>query len=218
MELGGTLQVALLPDLFVRGGSTFDVLLAESITGEFDELQIPQKGSQPAFDLSIVELVGGRQTVRLTSLIDLCPLGDFDETGDRSLADIDLLTAEVAAATNNELFDMTGDGQVDTMDVGEFLALVGSFPGDADLDGEVQFSDFNALATNFGQPGVWSQGDFDGTGLVGFLDFVLLANNFGKTANQAAAVPEPSTLALTCLATIALGGVARRRRYRRRQL
>ncbi len=142
----------LLPDLFVPVGSTFDVLLAESITGEFDELGIPRKGNQPALDVAIVDLVGGRQAVRLTTLADLYPLGDFDESGDRSLADMDRLTAEVAAGTHAEQFDLTSDGLVDRKDIGEFLMLAGSFPGDADLDGEVAVFGFHPACRQL-QPG-----------------------------------------------------------------
>ena len=52
--------------------------------------------------------------------------------------------------------------------------------GDADLDGDVDFSDFLALAANFGKEGGWASGDFDGDGLVTFSDFTILAEQFGR--------------------------------------
>jgi hypothetical protein len=60
----------------------------------------------------------------------------------------------------------------------------------------VQFPDFVTLANNFGNPGQYTDGDFDKDGTVQFPDFVILANNFGQISGGAAAVPEPSSLAL----------------------
>ena len=54
-------------------------------------------------------------------------------------------------------------------------------PGDANLDGQVTFVDFLALATNFGKAGDWEQGDFTGDGMVTFTDFIVLASNYGRT-------------------------------------
>lgn len=53
-------------------------------------------------------------------------------------------------------------------------------PGDADLNGSVEFTDFLLLAKNFGQHGVWGDGDFDGNGVVGFSDFLILSQNFDR--------------------------------------
>jgi len=53
--------------------------------------------------------------------------------------------------------------------------------GDANEDGQVEFSDFLALAANFGKvDAVWADGDFDGDGVVQFSDFLVLAQNFAK--------------------------------------
>ena len=89
-----------------------------------------------------------------------------------------------------------------------FLAALDppSLRGDADGDGEVQFSDFVILSENFGTSGEYTGGDFDKDGQVQFSDFVILAENFGLIGGaEAAAVPEPSAVAL-----IGLGGASRR--------
>ena len=95
--------------------------------------------------------------------------------------------------------------------------------GDANRDGAVNLGDFNVLASNFGQSGrEWSTGDFSGDGLVNLTDFNLLASNFGQSASAggptpddwtslAAAVPEPSSLAVAASA-LALPLLHRRRR------
>ena len=90
--------------------------------------------------------------------------------------------------------------------------------GDADLDGDVDFSDFLALSPNFNNPGtfIWTQGDFDGDGDVDFSDFLALSPNFNNFAGNPApvvsgsAVPEPSTLLLAA----SLVAIAMNRRSR----
>jgi hypothetical protein len=89
--------------------------------------------------------------------------------------------------------------------------------GDADLDGEVGFSDLVRLAQNYNDSGrTWSGGDFDYDGSVGFTDLVRLAQNYGSPlpaaghawtaefagdwARAAAAVPEPMGLGGLCIA------------------
>jgi hypothetical protein len=76
--------------------------------------------------------------------------------------------------------------------------------GDANLDGTVNLSDFNALAANFGQSGrTWQQADFTYDGQVTLDDFNALAANFGMEelardptpedwSALAAAIPEPA--------------------------
>ena len=75
----------------------------------------------------------------------------------------------------------------------------------ADLNGEVAFNDFLAVANNFDQPAGWAGGDFDGNGMTDFQDFLLLANNFGSTReSEVAATPEPSSVLLGLFATASL--------------
>jgi hypothetical protein len=55
-------------------------------------------------------------------------------------------------------------------------------PGDANLDAQVNLTDFNLLATHFGQSGAtWHQGNFNYDARVNLIDFNLLAGNFGQT-------------------------------------
>ncbi len=54
-------------------------------------------------------------------------------------------------------------------------------PGDADMDGQVSFSDFLILSDNFGMSNAdQGDGDFTRDGTVDFEDFLILADEFGK--------------------------------------
>ena len=93
-------------------------------------------------------------------------------------------------------------------------------PGDANLDGCVNFADFQALAQHWLKPGTFAQGDFNGDGMVDYRDYQILKSNWLKSTDQQLAtqalalpdmpVPEPGT-ALSIIA-IALGTLGRRGR------
>ena len=87
--------------------------------------------------------------------------------------------------------------------------------GDLDGDGVVGFSDFLALASNFGADVEnYADGDVNCDGTVAFDDFLALAENFGKTITAAtsnlqlaAVVPEPSTSILALVVLSALPAI-----------
>lgn len=102
-----------------------------------------------------------------------------------------------------------------------------TLPGDATLNGTVDFNDFLALQNNFNAVGTsFAQGNFNGDSQTDFNDFLILQNNFGQsiagapaafTADEVAAitafaqatVPEPATLGI-----ISLGALVGLRRVR----
>jgi hypothetical protein len=90
---------------------------------------------------------------------------------------------------------------------------VNFFPGDANGDGKVDFSDLLLLAQHYGQKAATtvSSGDFNGDGSVGFGDLLLLAQHYGQSAPAAAdaTVPEPGTWGLLATGSALL---VRRRR------
>jgi hypothetical protein len=53
-------------------------------------------------------------------------------------------------------------------------------PGDANLDGRVDATDFAILSANYGMTtgATWAQGDFDGDGAVNFTDFMILTQHY----------------------------------------
>src|SRR5208283_1336759 len=88
-----------------------------------------------------------------------------------------------------------GIGYADAANAGNPAGLFGSqieimytLLGDANLDGKVNGTDFNLMATNFNQAVTdgWDKGDFNYDGKVNGSDFVLLADNFNQFASQSA--------------------------------
>lgn len=52
--------------------------------------------------------------------------------------------------------------------------------GDADNDGDVDFTDFLAVSRNYNECGhEWEDGDFNGDGCVDFADYLILSGNYG---------------------------------------
>jgi hypothetical protein len=123
-------------------------------------------------------------------------LGDFDQNGVLAANDIDLLSAAIRNNSSDSQFDLDNNGAVNIADHTFWVESVfGTLLGDADLDKQVLFADFLALADNFGQAAGWAGGDFDGDNDVRFADFVTLAQNFGLSGSAASTsfVPEPSS-------------------------
>jgi hypothetical protein len=68
-------------------------------------------------------------------------------------------------------------------------------PGDANLDGTVDLTDFGILKANFGAGDEWLEGDFNVDGQVDLGDFGILKANFGLSGSVAAAPPPAAAFA-----------------------
>jgi T5SS/PEP-CTERM-associated repeat protein len=91
------------------------------------------------------------------------------------------------------------------------LKLISATPGDANLDGKVNFVDFQQLELHFGQKAAtWTDSDFTGDRIVGPEDFLYLYNNFKNPTpaefaaleSFASSVPEPAASTLILLLPI----------------
>lgn len=131
--------------------------------------------------------------------------------------DIFSLCNAIASGSMDAAFDVNGDGVVDGADLTQFQETEGILPGDLNLDGEVNFTDFLGLSGSFGDtesPG-WSAGDLDCNGAVEFGDFLILSANFGSTsmaAGLAASVPESNSSLLLVMGAITMIASLRSRR------
>ena len=153
-------------------------------------------------------------------------LGDFSGDGVVDENDINMLIDEVNAATNNALFDLTGDDPitVDQADVDQLIfTILGTMYGDLNLDQLVNDQDAAVLAGNWQQQGgaTWGDGDITGDGNVNDQDAAILAGNwqFDGTSSllavQRPATPEPSGIFMGAVALMLFGGTLWRRRTRR---
>lgn len=153
------------------------------------------------------------------------PHGDFNRDGLWNCADVDALVAEIVAQTHQGAYDLTGDGLVSRPDLAAWLVVGGDknmsvtggepfLPGDADLDGSVDGTDFGRWnAHAFTAAPAWCSGDFDASGQVDGSDIgIWNAHKFQSSSVAASPVPEATTWAwLTGLAAL---GWRRARRQR----
>ncbi len=115
--------------------------------------------------------------------------GDFTGDGIVAADDIDVLFDAIQAGTGVAYFDLDGSTTVDDADVAYLLAeVLHSLPGDANLDGVVDGSDFNVWNDNkfFDCGRSWSDGDFSGDGLVDASDFNIWFGNRFQSGPAAA--------------------------------
>ncbi|HSV15287.1 MAG TPA: PEP-CTERM sorting domain-containing protein [Tepidisphaeraceae bacterium] len=133
----------------------------------------------------------------------------------------------MAAATvrgeiiGHQIITSSGGGVLGYRDLGNGQTEVRfTLPGDAALDGTVDVGDLGALATAYGATagGAWSQGDFNYDGKVDVGDLGALASHYGQSlgansgnssaadpmAITAAAVPEPTSLAMLAMTATSL--------------
>lgn len=133
--------------------------------------------------------------------------GDFNGDGMWNCSDIDALSDEIATMSGNLMFDMNGDGILSLADISDanvgWLAVGGAnnpgatggnpfLSGDANLDGNVDGSDFGVWNANkFSSVTPWCSGNFNADSAVDGSDFgAWNANKF--TSSDPAVVPEPS--------------------------
>jgi hypothetical protein len=140
-------------------------------------------GTYPAV-LTVDDGQGGQCSLAFTVTV---------EPVDPDAQDIDLIYAHFGTGA---AFDLTGDGLVNQADVDYMVkTILHTNYGDANLDGFVDFLDFQTLLNNWqGQGRGWAGGDFNGDGIVDFLDFQTLLDNWNP-AGSGSANEEPSNAA-----------------------
>ena len=129
----------------------------------------------------------------LPSLVD----GDFNDDGLYNCSDMDALTSNIIVGSGDLAFDLDGNGQLDMGDVTAWRIEAGAannasggayLPGDANLDGVVDASDFNVWNANKFGSGTWCTADFTLDGVVDASDFnVWNANKFSASDSDAIA-------------------------------
>ncbi len=141
--------------------------------------------------------------------------GDVAWDGIINVDDFHVLSRAIESKHGAPIFDIDLNGRLDFGDLELLEDLIpNKIPGDANLDGVVNFPDFITLTTFFGEStGLWTRGDFDSDGRVALKDFVLLVQNFGNADIQPSQqIPEPMSVTMLLLGVCALGRLRLSRR------
>jgi hypothetical protein len=133
-------------------------------------------------------------------------------------------------STNGRIAEITGTAATNYSNF-TGSATRTAFPGDANLDGNVNFDDVLVLSPNFNKTVTngWAGADFTGDGNVNFDDVLALSPNFGKSGGTntplnvagvaggaaaglgASSVPEPTSVILVALGSMMLAGLGLRK-------
>lgn len=129
-------------------------------------------------------------------------LGDFNNDGELNVLDIESLSQEVRAQSNDSRFDVNNDQLVNGEDRRVWVRdLKNTWFGDANFDGEFNSGDFVTVFTaglyESEEQADWSQGDWNGDGRFNTSDFVTAFSDGGyELGVRPPAVPEPSSAIL----------------------
>jgi hypothetical protein len=140
---------------------------------------------------------------------------DFDANNSCDISDLNALLAAVGSTDSQ--FDLDSSGNVDLADRDAWLASAGNevigvafVPGDADLDGDVDAGDLNALGGNWRSAAdlQWQHGNFNGDSIVDAQDLNAIGGNWQHGVLVATpaqlTVPEPASFALMVVGLLAL--------------
>lgn len=200
----------------VQGSSSFDAMLDDVVRVMLrHDAQTPSAGGT-----TVVGLLG----IDNVSLAGRDP-ADFNRDGVLDVQDLNLLLAQVRSGANEAAYDVNQDGRVNTADIQQYVEspdILNTYLGDANLDGEFNSSDmvvvFQAGQYEVELPmnSLWQTGDWNGDAKFNSDDMIFAFQGGGyelgpRTAVMAA-VPEPNSALLFCLALV---GVAMRRAARR---
>ena len=144
--------------------------------------------------------------------------GDFDGDGDIDPDDADAICANVGSLDPVVIakYDVDLDGDVDEDDLITFVETLmeydtdgdgvadgqGTFRGDFNADGSVNGTDLSIMSGSFGTPAGFAGGNANCDAAVNGTDLSILSSQFGNVAT--AAIPEPVTLGLLGVGSIAL--------------
>ncbi len=203
-EAGGSNSTALAELSLAAAGSQIETTTDLSLGNAFNPNVF---GAGTDGDLVFkYGVVGLSQPITGTvNYVSSTPNCDFDGSGTCTIDDLNAMLAEgpimngvaVTPGVNDE-FDLNGDNVIDNADRDLWLSSAAAQNGlgspykigDANLDGFVDVSDFNAWnGAKFTSNLRWDRGDFNGDGFVEVPDFNAWNNNKFQSSDGVASVP-----------------------------
>ena len=152
-------------DLYLASGISIDWTYGDQNVYSYT-IELRPESFFPGFELPADEIIPTAEeafaaVLHLGNVTATLNSGDFDYDGDFDCADIDALAAIVLneGVTSKYEFDVDGDGNVTSADVSAWLSSAGALPGDANLDGVTDITDFNVWNSNkFTNASSWCAG------------------------------------------------------------
>jgi hypothetical protein len=197
---GGTLTFAVgtinIGNLFVASGAAASLTPATTSTPSILIVNSFSLGPTSVFDVANNEVLinYGAGPDPITSIAALIASGY--NAGAWNGNGIISSTAQTTGASYGLGYaDAADPGNPASLQSGQ-IEILYTLLGDANLDGKVNGTDFNLMATNFNQAVTngWDEGDFNYDGKVNGTDFVLLSANFNQYSMIASvAVVTPAT-------------------------
>lgn len=168
-------------------------------------------GARRTDQVSVVQTLDMAPTARL-DLSDSAMIVDYATISPRAMIEQLVQTGFNGGDWNGNGLATSADGAVAVVEASEIgasfpftylgqqldatsLIVTFTLPGDADVNGTVNISDFALLAANFNRPSRWFAGDFNYDAQTTLGDFALLAQRFNQSVDAAPSarnVPEPS--------------------------
>ncbi|MDG2385534.1 MAG: Ig-like domain-containing protein [Pirellulaceae bacterium] len=162
-------------------------------------------GGEDSFRYLVYDGTLESDAVRVTiDVVAVSVPGDFDANGDVTIVDVNLLSEAIKGSSEDLAFDLSADGTVnlDDLDI-LILNILGTFYGDANLDGRFDSSDLvNAFQAGEYEDDVmgnstWSDGDWNSDGDFTTADLVKSFQSGVYEQPAAASAAISSTLAAT---------------------
>jgi hypothetical protein len=171
---------------FAGGGTTATVAAVNGIA-RFNNLIINAVGN---YTLTASD---GALTGATSGSFAVCPQGDVNLDGVVNATDIDLTYAHFGDTTGR--YDLNGNGVVNQGDVDYLVkTILQTGYADANLDGKVDFEDFQVLLDHWQLKAQgWSGGDWNGDGVTDFEDFQALLDNWNPNGFGAVSQSPAST-------------------------
>lgn len=129
------------------------------------------------------ESTGDTATATEPFIVSVYRTGDVDRDQNINASDIDLLRDATIAQSSDTRYDLNQDGQLNAADRAFLIEdILGTRPGDSNLDLRVDLGDLARIKANFGSSGTsWADGDVDawGDSTVSSNDLDALLANYG---------------------------------------